>query len=144
MNTIIKKSLLCGALVLTLSACTENSWNDHLDGFKPGQDLSDVQTIEYTLTAADYQAIADNATNKALAKANGVEAELAALATTQAFSDAIPAGTYVPAFITSTSFKYFSLTEGSAINLTYNEQKDAPAGIAKILGATQYTVTEEA
>ena len=53
--------------MLALAACDYNSWNeDYLDGFET-PDNTDVKTVEYTLTAADYAAVAANKTNAALA-----------------------------------------------------------------------------
>lgn len=53
----------------TLTGCSENAWNNRLPGFEEMNDqpITDVQRLDYTLTAADYKAIADNSTNKALA-----------------------------------------------------------------------------
>ena len=67
MKNHIAKSLIAGAAVLALAACDYNSWNeDYLDGFET-PDNTDVKTVEYTLTAADYAAVAANKTNAALA-----------------------------------------------------------------------------
>ena len=52
--------LACTAL---LAGCSENSWNDHLDGFeKPGIGTG-VENVTYTLTEADYKSIASNSAN---------------------------------------------------------------------------------
>ncbi len=140
----IYSTMLAAALGMTLSACDENAWNDHLDGFEDQKDqpIENVQTIEYTLTAADYKAIAANATNKALAGEEH-KADLAAVATRQAFSEAIPAEKYLPAFLASTSFEYFTLTNGSGVKVTYNVAEATDPVLAEAAAAQQYTVSTD-
>ena len=71
MKSNIKYTLLFGAVALGMASCSENSWNDKLDGFEGGPNLSEVKTIDYTFTATDYENLAKNSTNEALAKAAG-------------------------------------------------------------------------
>ena len=50
--------ILGAAACLAMTSCSENYWNDHeLDDFKVPE-LTDVQTVDYTLTAADYSTLA--------------------------------------------------------------------------------------
>lgn len=132
------------ALALSLSACDENAWNNRLDDFEEQNDkaLENVQTIDYTLTAADYAAIASNSANIALAGQDNA-ASLAAVKTRQAFNDVVTAKEFVPAFLASTSFPYFTLTDGSAINLTYNTVVGLPAELNEAAAAKLYTVSED-
>ena len=103
MKQYIVKPLIAAAAVLALAACDDNSWNeDYLDGFTT-PDNTDVQTVEYTLTDADYAAIASNSTNKALA-GDELAAELANVGKLHRFTDKITAEDYLPAFLASTSF----------------------------------------
>lgn len=127
----------------TLTGCSENAWNNRLPGFEEMNDqpITDVQRLDYTLTAADYKAIADNSTNKALA-GEDLSAALAAVGKNCCFSTDITAAKFAPAFMSSTSFKYFTLSEGSAINLTYNVQQSAPAAVTDAVGAQKYTVSK--
>lgn len=67
-NSLIS-CLVAANLAVALTACDENAWNDHLDGFDGNPAITDKQTIEYTLTDADYAAIAANSTNKGLVDA---------------------------------------------------------------------------
>ena len=60
--------------MLALSSCDDNSWNDKLDGFEEPRP-TDVQTIEYTLTANDYKTLASNSVNKALAGDDNAKAK---------------------------------------------------------------------
>lgn len=137
-------TLFAAALACTLSACDENAWNDHLDGFEEENDkpITNVQTLEYTLTDADYAAIASNATNKALAGDENAKA-LAAVSNRKAFSEAIPARDYVPAFLSSTSFPYFTATDGSSVKLTFNVANGLPAYLDEAAAAQIYTISED-
>jgi hypothetical protein len=142
-SNIILKSLVAVAVASTVAGCDENAWNNDLDGFKDqnGSALTNVQTIEYTLTAADYASIASNSTNVALA-GDELKAALSAVGTRKAFSDQIPAAQYVPAFLGSSSFSYFTLTDGSAVKLTYNVSQGLPAELDAAAAAKTYTLTE--
>lgn len=137
------------AMIVAMSGCSENSWNDDLDGFKDlvnndGTAIAtDVQTINYTLTDADYEAIAKNTTNKALATTDEEAKALAAVGTSHCFSEAAPASKYVPAWFASTSSPFFTLSDKSAIKLTYNENTGMPAEIANLAAAQQYDLTTD-
>lgn len=134
-------ALLFLAIAGALTACDENSWNDKLPGYEEIEDqpFENKQSIEYTLTEADYKAIASNSTNVALAGEN--KDALSAVGTKLAFSPTIPAADYVPAFLASTGFPYFTLTDGSSVRLTYNVTADpAPEALAA-QGAQTYTVS---
>ena len=143
----MKTKAISGAVIAlafagALTACDENSWNNKLDGFEEMENeaVTNQQTIEYTLTEADYKAIASNAQNVALAGADN-KAALAAVGTAQAFSEAIPAADYVPAFLASTSFPYFTLTDGSSVRLTYDLVGAVPADVAEASAPHHYTVS---
>lgn len=60
MKTIIKNSLLASLAALALTSCSENSWNNDLDGFTAGPNVSEVKTVSYTLTDFDYSRLASN------------------------------------------------------------------------------------
>ena len=142
MKQYIVKPLIAAAAVLALAACDDNSWNeDYLDGFTT-PDNTDVQTVEYTLTDADYAAIASNSTNKALA-GDELAAGLANVGKLHRFTDKITAEDYLPAFLASTSFSYFSLSDGSAVKVTYNVADALPEELELLNAATSYTLTTE-
>ena len=65
------KAALALALGCAATACDENAWNNHLDGFKENNTdnppVEEVKTVEYTLTDAEYATIAGLAANKTLA-----------------------------------------------------------------------------
>ncbi len=142
MKTYIKNTLLAGAVTLGMASCSENSWNDHLDGFQGGPDFSNVQTIDYTLEASDYALIAGNSANKAMASAAGVTDELNAVSTLGYLNGKIQPADYIPNLLQDQGFKYFTLSEGSSINVTYKIAKDLPQEMVMLNAATQYTVTE--
>ncbi len=134
MNISSKYTLLAAGLVLALSSCDENAWNDKLDGFEEPPTYSKVETINYTLTADDYKTIATNSANKALAEKEG-EAAVAALAAVQtdcSFASEEDARLYIPALLSSSSFPYFALNNESSIKVTYNLSTNQPEEILAI------------
>ena len=64
----MKKKFLFVALTTSLLfvACDYNK--DNFEGLDDASQITDVKKVEYTLTKADYTAIADNKANKSLAK----------------------------------------------------------------------------
>lgn len=142
MKTIIKKSLLLGVVAFSMVSCKENSWNDtYLDGFVGGPDMSNVQTLAYTLTNDDYKNLADNSANKAKASEAGVSNELEAVGTLHYLNDAIAPADYIPNFLSDPDFQYFTLSEGSAINVTYKIAQDLPEEMVGMNAAAVYDVT---
>ena len=139
-TTYIRTLALAG-LALAATACDENSWNNHLDGFEDFVDepFTQVETVEYTLTDADYSTIAGLAANIALAGTDGADA-LKAVGDLKRFSEAAPASKYVPAFLATTNFPYFVLSDGSAVKLTYNEATEEPESYAHAANAQTFTV----
>ncbi|MDE6810956.1 MAG: hypothetical protein K2J15_01250, partial [Muribaculaceae bacterium] len=58
---------IIGLSVMTLMAgCSENAWNDHLEGFEVPAVAGGVTNAEYVLTTDDYKSLADLADNKTL------------------------------------------------------------------------------
>lgn len=134
-------SLLTG--IVLLSGCGENAWNDHLDGFEVPPIYSKTETINYTLTADDYKAIASNSTNKSLASEAGESDELAEIGTNGYFSTAAQARKYIPAFVSNSSFPYFTLNNGSSLKIGYDLATNQPAEVVAINnGVKTYTVSE--
>lgn len=141
MKIKFNRLLIVAACALTMASCDDNSWNDKLDGFEEPKP-TDVQTIEYTLTADDYKYISNNAANKQQAEAAGAADELKALASLQAFSEQILPQNYIPALLTNPNFKYSVLSNGSAMKITYNMATALPEEITDIVAAQKYTVDE--
>ena len=68
------------ALALIGWGCEVDHYNEHMiDGYEPDNTITDVQTVNRTLSEGDYSAISSNSANKALAEAAGEDA-VAALA----------------------------------------------------------------
>lgn len=125
----MKKILFFLATLLIFASCENWYMDKHLGGsdYHP----TDVRTIDYAFTEADYQAVVANADNEALALAacpvDSIKADsivdytiydaFKAIADELAFSGLAPAETYVPAFLVE---KFPQLSPGSIINLTYN------------------------
>ena len=91
MKKYILNTLLLGGSVLLFTACNDNSWNNNLDGFEENTPITDVQTLEYTLTASDYANLAANTTNIELAKNAGLSNDLKAVGTQHYFTENISA-----------------------------------------------------
>lgn len=136
----INKFLLVSGCVLLFSGCDDNSWNDKLPGFEEPRP-SDVQKIDYTLTANDYKTLADNSQNKSLAGTDNAKA-LSAVGTQCYFTGVITAEQYIPALLNDPKFPFFALSNGSAINVTYRTAAAMPEEVTDIAVATKYTVTE--
>lgn len=133
--------LACTAL---LAGCSENSWNDHLDGFeKPGIGTG-VENVTYTLTDADYKSIASNSANKALATTEEAQAALSAIGKNGCFANEEQARLYLPAFLGDQNFPYFNLANGSGIKVEYNIAEQIPETVARINeGVPQYRIDEQ-
>lgn len=142
MKTIIKTSVLAGLLAVGAVSCGENSWNDQLEGFNPNPGYTQVKSMDYTLTAADYKTLADNSTNKALAIGDTVSA-LKSVGTLAYFNQMVSPDKYVPALLRDEKFSYFGLTEGSAINITYRIAKNLPENMIQLNAASEYIVSVE-
>lgn len=138
----INKFLLVSGCVLLFAGCDDNSWNDKLPGFQdPDPVPTDVQKIDYTLTAIDYKTLADNSENKALAGSENANA-LSAVGSQAYFTDVITAEKYIPALLNDPKFPYFALDNGSAINVTYRTATAMPEEVSDIAAAAKYAVTE--
>lgn len=142
MKNIIYLPLLAIGAMAALTGCDENAWNDKLDGFDSTFRPTEVKSIEYTLTDADYAAISSNKTNKALAEQNDASQALNALSGNKCFSEKIPAADYVPAFLASTS-PFMMYTDGSSIKLTYNVSVGLPEEVTESAGALSLAVSED-
>ncbi len=130
------------AAMATLTGCDENSWNDKLDGFDSEYPKTQVEVMEYTLTATDYKAIASNSDNKAVAEAAGLSNELAAVSK-NSFPAALTPRDYIPNYLNTSTSPVFYYTDGSSVKLTYNVQQALPECVYAAAAAQTYTVGEE-
>lgn len=132
MNKIILTSFAFASLLV---GC---DYNDKFEGLVTGPQPTDVKNAEYLLTPDDYKAIAENSVNKQLAKANGVEAELANLTKTQCFTDKITGAEYLPAFFAS---KWIAADDKSSVKATYMQAVETSALVSEIATASIYKVS---
>ncbi|MCM1022179.1 MAG: hypothetical protein NC343_07865 [Muribaculum sp.] len=145
---IFKGILACGA-ILSLAACSENTWNeDNLDGFEvPNLNGGGAsQVIQYTLTSSDYSAIAKNSDNVAMATETGVLDLLQAVGTHGYFSESIQPREYVTPWLntvqSNTKYPFYMLNNRATIQLYYKVAENQPAELLSIENAPQYEVTE--
>lgn len=141
MKKYINRLAILSGCMIALAGCDDNSWNDKLDGFEEPS-VTDVQTIDYTLTANDYKLLADNSTNKALAEAAGQSSALSAVGKQGYLTNVITAREYIPALLSDPKFPYFALSDGSAMKVTYRTTAEMPAEIEGAVNAEKYTLTE--
>lgn len=135
------KNILALALIggFALTGCDYNM--DNFEGLDSKVELKDVQTLEYTLTDEDYTTLAGKASSMSSDKE--IAAALAAAGKAKAFSADYPASVYLPYFLAYKGGRFYTLSDGSSIKVTYNNSIDAPAVLAEMSAATDYTVTAE-
>lgn len=135
------KNILALALIggFALTGCDYNM--DNFEGLDSKVELKDVQTLEYTLTDEDYTTLAGKASSMSSDKE--IAAALAAAGKAKAFSADYPASVYMPYFLAYKGGRFYTLSDGSSIKVTYNNSIDAPAVLAEMSAATDYTVTAE-
>lgn len=141
MKNIIIYSAVLFASVSILIGCSENSWNDHLDGFEGGFSYDEKITTSYTLTATDYETI-----GKSLAGQATTDAEKAAASAIQSNhyfdnSSVYPANVAISLFLSDTSSDYFIYSNGSVAEITYMEAQAVPEEISQISHASTYTLS---
>ena len=125
--------------------------NYYIDQNLGGSDYNptDVRTIDYTLTDADYKAIVSNKSNIAIAEATLVADSLGVVDSTEynaffqiandlAFNKIAVADVYVPAFLGA---KFPQLSKGSLFNITYKTCEGAPAYLSTFAATTKYTLS---
>ena len=140
----MKKVLFFLASVLMLASCE----NFYIDQNLGGSDYNptDVRTIDYTLTDADYKSIVSNKSNIALALAECTPEDSSAytaflqIADDLAFNKVAVADVYVPAFLGA---KFPQLSKGSLFNITYKTCEGAPAYLSTFAATTKYTLSSE-
>ncbi len=143
MKKYINRFILLSATALLAAACSENEWNDKLDGFESSkQPASEV--VEYTLTPTDYSYIAGKLSSaKNLAAENNASAALALVGSQGCFNAQIDPEDYLPLFLENPSFPYFTLSNGSAVKVTYLTNAETDPVCAGVAAAKTYTVSNE-
>lgn len=140
------KNFIFIAASLALVGCSENSWNDHLDGFDVPEVGAGTVTVDYTLTPADYKLIASNSDNLAIAAELGQEEALAAIGANACFATDEDAQRYIPALLASASsgLPYFTYNNGSSVNIEYALTDALPENVKAInAGTLSYKLSEQ-
>ena len=143
----MKKVLFFLASALMLASCE----NYYIDKNLGGSDYNptDVRTIDYTLTDADYKNIVSNKENIAIAEATLVADSLGVVDSTSynaflqiaedlAFNKLAVADVYVPAYLAA---KFPQLSKGSLFNITYKNSEGAPAYLKDFAATSKYTLS---
>ena len=140
----MKKVLFFFASALMLASCENYFIDKNLGGsdYNP----TDVRTVDYTLTDADYKNIVSNKDNIAIALAECTAEDSSAytaflqVATDLAFNKIAVADVYVPAFLTA---KFPQFSKGSLFNITYKTCDGAPAYLSTFAATTKYTLSTD-
>ena len=138
----MKKILFFFASALMLAACE----NYYIDKNLGGSDYNptDVRTVDYTLTDADYKNIVSNKANVAIALAECTPEDSSAytaflqVANDLAFNNVAVADVYVPAFLAA---KFPQFSKGSLFNVTYKTTTGRPAYLSTFANTTKYTLS---
>jgi len=131
------------ALAIFGWGCETGHFNEHMiDGYEQETEVTDVQTVEYTLTDGDYSTISKNSTNASIAEQAGEDAvaALSAIGKNKYFGSADEAAAYIPAYLAAT---YPTLDNGSVAMITYTTAIEMPEDLKKLNAATEYTLTED-
>lgn len=127
----MKKAIyIITAFLLILSACDPMAKiYDEMDA----KDTGYSNSVEYTLTAADYSTIGTLATNIDPDDAAFIKSKLY-------FNDDVPAATYIPPFLAK---KYPALNLGSSAMITYNYNRALPEDLEIYTTTDTYTLGSE-
>lgn len=133
------KNIIALALIggFALTGCDYNA--DNFEGLDEKIELTDVQTLEYTLTDSDYATLKSKASNISSANADALKA----VGTDKAFSAENPASKLIPYYLAYTGGRFYTLSDGSSIKVTYNNRIDAPEIITAMSAATGYTLSDD-
>ena len=139
----MKKILFFLASTLMLASCENYFIDKNLGGdeWTP----TDVRTINYTLTDADYTAIVDNSTNQAIAleleKDSAAYKKLMLVDSLKYFESDSVAAYYLPAFIAN---KFSYLDAGSTVKLAFQMYNPAPEYMALLDTIHTFNIADEA
>ena len=128
---ILYSSVLFATAAL-MSGCSENAWNDHLDGFDGSFNYTEKVTVSYTLSNSDYETI-----GKSLQNIATTDEEIAAAKAIQSNhyfdqSSVYPAQVAVPYLLDDTSSDYYIYSNGSTAEITFNQAEGLPEEISQI------------
>ncbi len=125
---------------LLLASCEDYYMENQL-GYKPT--IEDVRNFSYTLTDADYSALANNPTNKATALAQGEDETdstyydlLQEVGKQKYFTEVVAPDVYIPAFMAQ---KYPQLSNGTICEVFYSVLAEKPLWYANFAKLRTYT-----
>lgn len=126
---------------LALTACedyTKSNFGSADDLFTPTQ----VTVQNIVLSDANYADIANNAENIAMAKEAGLEEALQAVATNKFLTADITAADYIKPLLKTLvgTTQFYTMTNGSVINVAYNQEKETPAYLQELSTINQVKV----
>lgn len=134
-NYIKTLPLLFTAAVL--GGCSENAWNDHLDGFKEDnhQSFGSSVNVSYTLVKADFDTISNRL--KAIATTDEEIAAANAIKNNQYFdqSSPYPAQVAIPMLLNKTGNDFFIYNNGSTVDISFTQVDGVPEEVNKISAA---------
>ena len=140
-----KYILFIAALAAGLTACENYFDEKYMDNGKP--QISEVKTIFYELTDADYTTIAKNKSNEQLAldidtvQGGRIQRDaLAQVGKNKYFDTVAKPKLYLPAFLYS---KYPHLDKGSVFKITYRIFEGLPEYMNLYNSAEQYTIVAD-
>ena len=125
-----------------IAGCSENAWNNHLDGFEDdGFSYTGNVNVEYVLTAADYETIGKNLSNIAVTQEEKNAAS--AIQSNHYFdqSSVYPAQVAIPYLLNVVGSDFYIYNNGSTAELTFAQAEGVPAEIAQISASKRMTLT---
>ena len=136
MKKTIIKSICALSVVLSVASCQD--YNEQFDGYVADPKVEDIQTVEVTLTEADYKYIASSSTNQAIAAEQNMTDGLNTIGSTLAFNNENEVELFMPRLLEQKYGSY--LTNGSAVTVTYKNVADVELPSYPI---TEYKLTPE-
>ena len=144
------KNKIFQASIVALASLAVVSCDDYNDQFGINYKATDTRSSAFTLASTDYEAIANNEENKAIAarldQENGTGTvytdALAALADDKYFTTLASPELYLPAFLKS-STNYLLADEGARYSITLNFYRDPSGYLAELTNIGSYDFTAD-
>ena len=144
------KNKIFQASIVALASLAVVSCDDYNDQFGINYKATDTRSSAFTLASTDYEAIANNEENKAIAarldQENGTGTvytdALAALADDKYFTTLASPELYLPAFLKS-STNYLLADEGARYSITLNFYRDPSGYLAEFSNIGSYDFTAD-
>ena len=129
------------ALAIGFVSCDD--WYTEHQLNHPNAEITNVQSIDYVLTDADYKAIAENEQNKQIAldidQDGGVYDLLLSVRDLKYFPEGVDADLYIPAWLQN---KYPHLSTQSFLNVTYRAETELPQYLSDFANMSEVTLSD--